>query len=231
MNKKRGHRVSRGSNLKDIILGGQDGLVNVLGVVLAVAAATNDKKIVLIAGLAATFAESISMGAVAYTSSKAARDYYQSEVEREAKDIERMPKTEQNIIKRIFSKKGFKGNLLNSIVRKITSSKKLWVNTLISDELRLSPEEYKNPLKNGWIVGISALVGSFVPLLPFFFILPNAAIAYSVIFSTVVLFAIGAYKARVTVGDWRKSGFEMAAIGIVAAFVGFFIGKFFSLLL
>jgi hypothetical protein len=56
------------SALSDVILGGQDGLVNVLGVILGVAAATSDPRIVLVAGLAATFAESVSMGAVAYTS-------------------------------------------------------------------------------------------------------------------------------------------------------------------
>jgi hypothetical protein len=52
------------SRLADVILGGQDGLVNVLGVILGVAAATHDARIVIAAGLAATFAESISMGAV-----------------------------------------------------------------------------------------------------------------------------------------------------------------------
>ena len=67
-----------GLELKDIILGGQDGVVNVLGLVLGVAAATNTTKIVLISGLAATFAESISMAAVAYTSTKAAKQYYLS---------------------------------------------------------------------------------------------------------------------------------------------------------
>ena len=64
------------SNLKNIILGGQDGLVNVLGIVLGVAAATYENKIVIIAGLAATFAESVSMAAVAYTSTDAALSYY-----------------------------------------------------------------------------------------------------------------------------------------------------------
>lgn len=45
----------RASGLSDIILGGQDGLVNVLGVILGVAAATNDSRIVLVAGLARLF--------------------------------------------------------------------------------------------------------------------------------------------------------------------------------
>lgn len=72
----------------DLILGGQDGLVNVLGIVLGVAAATASTRVVLIAGLAATFAESISMGAVAYTSAKAGRGYYVSIGKKPPRDYE-----------------------------------------------------------------------------------------------------------------------------------------------
>ena len=67
-----------GRNMRDVILGGQDGLVNVLGVVLGVAAASQETRLVLAAGLAAAFAESFSMAAVAYTSTIAERDYLKS---------------------------------------------------------------------------------------------------------------------------------------------------------
>lgn len=60
--------------LSQMILGGQDGLVNVLGVLLGVAAASESTKIIIAVGLAATFAESIAMAAVAYTSKMAERD-------------------------------------------------------------------------------------------------------------------------------------------------------------
>src|SRR3989440_11017850 len=73
--------------LSDFILGSQDGLVNVLGVILGVAVASRNLSdpitIILAGGLAATFAESISMGAVAYTSTLARRDHYLAEGERE----------------------------------------------------------------------------------------------------------------------------------------------------
>ena len=45
------HRYESG--LSDVMLGGQDGLVNVLGIVLGVAAATGDVRVILAAGLAA----------------------------------------------------------------------------------------------------------------------------------------------------------------------------------
>jgi len=57
-------RKSQGNTLSDMILGGQDGLVNVLGVILGVAAASGNMRIIIAGGLAATFAESISMAAV-----------------------------------------------------------------------------------------------------------------------------------------------------------------------
>src|SRR2546429_5057511 len=79
------------SLLSDFILGSQDGLVNVLGVILGVAVASRDITIILAGGLAATFAESISMGAVAYTSTLARRDHYLAEVEREKRGVGGLP--------------------------------------------------------------------------------------------------------------------------------------------
>ncbi len=60
---------------RDIILGGQDGLVNVLGIVLGVGA-TQPLHTVLLTGLVATAAESVSMAAVAFTSMDAAASFY-----------------------------------------------------------------------------------------------------------------------------------------------------------
>src|SRR3989304_6328637 len=107
------HRKSY--ELADIILGGQDGLVNVLGVILGVAAATNDPRIVLVAGLAATFAESVSMGAVAYTSTRADSGFYQSEREREYRHLSQVPDVERQEIRDIYERKGFKGELLDRV--------------------------------------------------------------------------------------------------------------------
>ena len=159
------------AQLHDIILGGQDGLVNVLGIVLAVAAATASTRIVLISGLAATFAESISMGAVAYTSTKAAKEYYLS-------------------------------------VRK------------------KAPHEYDTPVKNGFVVGLSAIGGSLIPLLPFFVLPVSVSIWWSVIICTLSLFLLGAIKAKITIGTWWKSGIELALIGMAAAIIGYAIGMF-----
>jgi VIT1/CCC1 family predicted Fe2+/Mn2+ transporter len=212
------------SGISDIILGGQDGLVNVLGVILGVAAATHDARIVLVAGLAATFAESVSMGAVAFTSTIADADYYDSEKERELRHIEQAPRLERNEIHQIYSKKGFGGELLERIVDTITANPEVWVALMMSEEHQLTPIDRRQAWKVAFVVGISAIVGSLIPLAPFAFLPVGVSMWVSVIITALVLFAAGVFKARVTVGYPARSGLELAVIGTVSALVGYAVG-------
>lgn len=216
------------SRLADIILGGQDGLVNVLGVILGVAAATQDARIVIAAGLAATFAESISMGAVAYTSTLANDDLYLSEREREFRHIHLAPDVEIEEIRDIYRSKGFEGETLEKIVEVITSNPEVWVNVMMSEELRLTPPERTNALRSAIIVGFSALAGSIIPLFPFFFWNVSLSIWISIVVAALTLFVVGAYKARVTVGKPLRSGLQMAIIGTISALAGYLVGLIFK---
>jgi len=213
-----------GSLFRDFILGGQDGLVNVLGVILGIAIATRDPKIVIIAGLAATFAESVSMGAVAYTSAKAEEDYYHSQEKVEKTEIETIPAIEKKEVYDIYYKKGFHGKLLNDIVKNITSNKKRWLDVMMKEELNLS-KEFINPIKSAIVVFFAALIGSFIPLTSFFFLSINSAIVLSLIISAIALFITGAIEAKFTVGNWFKKGLQLSIIGMTAALVGFIVGK------
>src|SRR2546427_12319997 len=81
--------------LSDFILGSQDGIVNVLGIILGLSAATRDVRIILVATLAALGAESIAMGAVAYTSTRARRRLYLSQALQERREMRGVPQTER----------------------------------------------------------------------------------------------------------------------------------------
>lgn len=215
-------------HLSEVILGGQDGLVNVLGVVLGVAAATQDARIVIAAGLAATFAESISMGAVAYTSTMAENDLYRSEREREYRHIHLAPDVEVEEIRDIYRNKGFEGETLQKIVEVITSNPDVWVNVMMSEEFQLTPPEKTKALRSALLVGFSALIGSLIPLFPFFFLGVNLSIWFSILIAALTLFGVGMYKARVTVGKPFRSGLEMAVIGTVSALAGYVVGLIFK---
>lgn len=214
----------RGSGLSDFILGAQDGLVNVLGVVLGIAAATNDVRVVLVAGLATTFAESISMGAVAFTTTLADADLYQSEYEREHRHISEAPNLETKEIRDIYAGKGFSGELLDRIVETITANKDVWVAVMMAEEHQLSPVDRSSAKRAAWVVGLSAIVGSLVPIAPFVFLPVSISMWMSVLVTALVLFGIGAYKARMTVGRPMRSGMEMMLIGTISALAGYLVG-------
>src|SRR5512147_931574 len=216
------------SRLSDIILGGQDGLVNVLGVILGVAAATQEARIVIAAGLAATFAESISMGAVAYTSKLAENDLYHSEREREHRHINIAPEVEIEEIRDIYQRKGFEGEMLEKIVEVITSNPDVWVSVMMSEEFQMTPPEKSNVFISALIVGFSALAGSLIPMFPFFFWTVGLSIWFSIVIAALTLFIVGIYKARVTVGKPFRSGIQMAVIGTVSALAGYFVGWIFK---
>ncbi len=217
-------QVNTGSLLRQVILGGQDGVVNVLGVILGVATATSDLHLILIAGLAATFAESISMAAVAYTSSRAAQDYYRAMLEKERREVRELPHVERKEIYDIYSAKGFRGRLLDDIVNHITSNKERWVSVMMNEELGLSESENVKPVNEAVIVGFSALVGSFLPLTPYFLLPLSLATYATVLVSVIALFSAGVYKANITTGSRWKSGLELAGVGITAALAGYAIG-------
>ncbi len=60
--------------LREVLMGAQDNLTNVLAVVLGVAVGAGRADMVALAGLAAGIAEAISMGGVLYTGTQADRD-------------------------------------------------------------------------------------------------------------------------------------------------------------
>jgi predicted membrane protein (TIGR00267 family) len=95
---------------------------------------------------------------------------------------------------------------------------------MMAEEHRLAPIDRRTAVRAALVVGISAILGSLVPLFPFVFWSVSASMWLSVLTTALVLFAIGAYKARVTVGKPMRSGFEMAMIGTVSALAGYLVG-------
>ena len=216
------HRA--GSRLSDIILGGQDGIVNVLGLVLGVAAASGSPRIIIAAALSTTFAESLSMAAVSYTSTQADRDYYNGQVEREKDHIQRFTEIEREEIRQIYQLKGFSGKQLDDIVDTITSDVNRWVDVMLAEELKISPVEEGGLLRTAGIVGVAAIIGSLIPVIPFFGLPVWVAMWGSIVLAGASLFIVGAYKAKVTVGVWWKSGLQLLGIGVVTALIGYAIG-------
>jgi len=223
------HRLGQGELFRNLILGSQDGIVNVLGIILGVAESTNSTQIVLLAGLAATFAESISMAAVAYTSTRAEVEHYNAERMRELSEMDTVPDVEREEIREIYRERGFSGKLLEQVVDKICSDPKIWLDVMMRDELNLeNPQANMSAFWQAVLVGFSAIIGSFIPLAAFFFLPVRDAMIASVAIACAVLFFIGAYTRAATSGRWLRGGIELMVIGGTAAIAGYLVGALFK---
>jgi VIT1/CCC1 family predicted Fe2+/Mn2+ transporter len=220
-------RHSTTNSLRDVILGGQDGLVNMLGIALGVVAAGGSTHVLNVTGLAAAITESISMGAVAYTSFGSDRAFYLAERRREQNEIAARPDEEREEIRLIYAAKGLKGKLLEDVVRAITSNRGTWIATMMNEELHLQPVQQRTLVRSAAIVTVATFIGHLIPLVPFMVVARTPAIIVAIAASAVTLFAVGAYSAKTLVGDWRKSGAQMVAIGLGAAALGFLIARCF----
>jgi VIT1/CCC1 family predicted Fe2+/Mn2+ transporter len=225
---KHEEHASQTNWLRDVILGGQDGLVNILGIILGVVAGGGGRTVLITTGLAAAITESISMGAVSYTSSASERDYYRAQQAREEREVQETPEEEEEEVRQIYAAKGFEGKLLDDVVQTITSNRDVWVNTMMDEELHLEPVEMSRILRGAVVVTIATLIGHMLPLWPFMFFPREPALIIAIVVSALVLFAVGAYSAITLVGDWRREGIKMVAIGLGAAGIGYLIGHLFG---
>jgi VIT1/CCC1 family predicted Fe2+/Mn2+ transporter len=212
--------------LSDFILGSQDGLVNVLGILLGLVAAGTTSRIILIATLAALVAEAISMGAVAYTSTLSRRNLFLSEVERERREMREVPEMEREELRTILRAWEFEGDELEEMVRRIEARPKAWLDLMMAFELNLSEVGPHQPRNSGLIVLGATVVGSIIPLVPFVVGLPiPVATPISVIASGIALAGIGFYAARTTIGSPWAGAARIALIGLAAGFAGFLVGR------
>jgi len=218
----------RGRWLSDLVLGAQDGIVNTLGVILGVASATSETRVILATGMAAAVAESISMAAVAYTSSVARGDLYRAEREREYRHIERTPDVEREEIRTLFRERGFEGDLLERAVDTICSDRDRWVSVMMAEEHALSEVDRRASLRSALVVGVASIVGSIAPVLPFLALPAGAGLVLALSIGTALLLTLGALEAKLTTGRPARSALSLAAIGVASAFAGYVVGALFA---
>jgi vacuolar iron transporter family protein len=219
--------------LSDFILGSQDGLVNVLGILLGLSAATIGlsatpaiHRLILVAAFAALGAESISMGAVAYTSTLARRRLYLSEVRREQLEMREVPDIEREEVRVILKDWGYTGADLEDMLNRICANPRAWMEFMMAFELKLAPVKESQARDSFVTVFLATIVGSFIPILPF--LVPKipieTALISSVGLAAVTLALVGVYEARTTGGRPFQNAAQMIAIGLAAGFAGFVIG-------
>lgn len=213
----------------DFIYGSIDGAVTTFAIVAGVVGASLPYGIILILGFANLFADGFSMAAANFQASKARNEFVQMKRKQEEWEIDNLEDQEKDEIREIYREKGFKDELLEEIVRIITSRRKVWVDTMMKEELGLIEDE-KKPVDSS----ISTFVGfnliGLIPLIPFisFMIIGietnSDAFMYATVSVLVAFFLVGMIKGKIVKKSIIRSGSYTVIIGGIAASVAYLVG-------
>lgn len=215
-----------GKYLADMVYGANDGIITTFAVVAGTAGASLSPVVTIILGFSNLLADGISMGASDYLGLKSEKDFIKSERKKEYWEISHLKQEEINEIRKDFESKGFKGEDLSHAIDIITSNKKVWVDTMMKDELGLIDTPKNDPKKHALATFVSFAVAGLFPLLPF--LIPNNFDKFlaSTIVGAITLFAVGASRSFITTVNWFRGGVEMLTIGSATALVAYFVGSF-----
>ncbi len=213
----------------DFIYGSIDGAVTTFAIVAGVVGAGLSPGIILILGFANLFADGFSMAAANFQASKARKEFIEMKRKQEEWEIDNLEDEEKEEIREIYTKKGFKDELLEEIVRIITSRRKVWVDTMMREELGLVEDE-KEPIDSSISTFVGFNVIGIIPLIPFiiFFAfdsnLNSETFLYSSVSVAVAFFIVGMIKAKIVKKSKIRSGIYTLIIGGVAATVAYMVG-------
>ena len=211
--------------------GATDGAVTTFAVVAGVVGASLSPTIVLILGFANLLADGLSMAVGNYLSAKTRLEYIEKTRKREEWEIDNLAEQEKQEIRDIYANKGFKEEILEEIVRIITSRRKVWVDTMMREELGLI-ESKTRPLDTSITTFVAFNSVGLIPLFPFVVmfaaglavITSSDAFTYSIALTGVAFFLIGSVKGRMVQKPLIKSGINTLLIGGIAASVAFVVG-------
>lgn len=216
-------------HIDDFIYGSIDGAVTTFAIVAGVIGASLPSGIVLILGFANLFADGFSMAAANFQAAKARNEFIQMKRKQEEWEIDNLAEQERDEIRDIYREKGFKDELLEEIVRVITSRRKVWVDTMMKEELGLIEDE-KSPLNSSISTFIGFNVIGLIPLIPFMIFLTmgleanSEAFLYSTLSIIAAFFLVGMIKGKIVKRSKFRSGIYTLIIGGVASIVAYLVG-------
>jgi len=217
--------LKESSSMRDFVFGFGDGVNTSLGLAAGVGGANVSSDIIILAALVAMFTGAKAMAVQNYLAVKSQRELLKSEIEREKWEIENKPEDERKEIEEIYMAKGFSGKELEMVVNKITSDKKVWLDTMLNEELNLNLEIVGNPIRSALRMFGSFLIGGILPIIPFFFGTGLTPLFVAIGISVSTSFLVGAIKSRMANTSKIKGGIEMAGLGTGIALIGYGIGS------
>jgi VIT1/CCC1 family predicted Fe2+/Mn2+ transporter len=212
--------------LRAAVLGANDGIVSIAGLVVGVAGATSSSSQILTAGIAGIVAGAISMAAGEYVSVSSSRDTERALLDKERVELRESPVQELEELASLYERRGLSRTTALAVAAELTAHDDFAAHA--DAELRIDPANLTNPWHAAMASAAAFLAGAVIPLLAI--ILPPETLRLPVAFASVLvaLAITGTISARAGGAPVMRATVRVVTGGALAMVVTYTIGRLFD---
>lgn len=219
----RGGEISSKLNwLRAGVLGANDGIVSVAGVVMGVAGASVSHSALLASGVAALVAGAISMAAGEYVSVSTQKDTERAEVEAQKKALADNPEGSLADLAHLLRESGISPDLSDQVAQDLTKKDALGAHARF--RLGIDPTELVNPWHAAWASMLAFFLGAIIPLLTMVLAPTDLRIPLTVAATVIALAVTGSTSARLGGAPVLPAVIRVIIGGLLAMGITYAIG-------
>lgn len=204
------------------VLGANDGIVSVAGIVIGVAAATTDRGPIFAAGVAGLAAGALSMALGEYVSVSTQRDTEKALLAKERWELSNKPDEEFTELVGLYRAKGLSEDTAQTVARELTDHDAFAAHVDI--ELGIDPDELTNPWHAAISSAISFTIGALLPMLAILLTPPSMRIPVTFVAVLIALSITGWMSARLGGADPARATQRVVVGGALAMAVTYLVG-------
>ena len=205
------------------VLGANDGIVSVAGIVIGVAAATTDRGPIFAAGVAGLAAGALSMALGEYVSVSTQRDTEKALLAKERWELAEKPVEEFEELVGLYQAKGLSRATAQTVARELTDHDAFAAH--IDIELGIDPDELTNPWQAAISSALSFTVGALLPMLAILLTPPAPRIPVTFVAVLIALGITGWISARLGGADPVRATKRVVIGGALAMAITYAIGR------
>lgn len=220
--------------LKEIVYGGNDGIVTTLAVISGFAGAGGQNGsnysvlAVLLFAFANLFADATSMGLGNFLSTRSEAALYKKTLEIENKQLLNDTILEKKEAVVLLQKEGFNELDSEKMVNLLSKNKKYWLNFILEKKLDMHDPKLENATLTALATFTAFIVFGFVPIIPYLMRISSEYQYFaSILGAGLSLILLGTLRYKVTGEKWVRAVGEVLLIGSLSASVAFIVGLFF----
>ena len=217
------HKSHRTGWLRAAVLGANDGILSVGGLVIGVAAANSTRAALVTAGLAGLAAGALSMAVGEYISVSSQRDAEQADLRVEAQAIEENRRAELHELAKIYEGRGVEPGLARLVADQLMAHDAVGAHA--RDELGISDLTMARPLQAALTSAGSFTLAALLPLLAITLPGKTARIALTAVVSLLALLGLGAIGAHLGGAPRGRAALRTLLLSTFAMVVTYLIGK------